>query len=294
MIDPTRRRLRLLAPAYSIDDEAWRLAQQQGAQLAAELRLDWCGPARDGRGAAGTWAPLAIRHDEALAAWDDGLWWCQRGGHGCVELAGALARGRAQRAPLLIGFSDVTALHALWWRRGWGVSLHGPMAARALGPRGHSSLLAHLRGQGLRLDAQADEGLRSLHGGRAAGPLFAGCLTVLAATCGTRLQPDLRGAIVALEDVDEAPYRVDRCLQQLRLAGVLDGIAGLVLGRFPCETPHRHGPDMDNILAAWAQRLAVPCVAGLAFGHERDPWTLACGAASTLDADTRVLVQSPA
>jgi muramoyltetrapeptide carboxypeptidase len=134
-------------------------------------------------------------------------------------------------------------------------------------------------------DAATVPEVRVVRHGAAQGPLFAGCLRVLAGLVGTPWMPDLRGRVLALEDIDERPYRIDRDLQQLHLAGCLAGVVGLVTNAFPATLPAGYrGPSSGDIVRAWAERLGVPALVDLPFGHHADPLTLACGRATTLRA----------
>lgn len=224
----------------------------------------------------GNWLPAAVRLADLQRALGHELIWAIRGGHGCLDLVEGLMAGQpATRPGRLIGFSDLTVLHALWQRQGWPSGLHGPMPAAAHGPRALGSLGACLGGQPIICDPLQYPEVRVLQVGEAVGRLFPACLSLLAALVGTPVQPDLRGRILAIEDVDERPYRLDRFLSQLHLAGMLDGVAGLVGGLFPVDLPPGYaGPSADAVLAGWCRRLGVPGIFGLPFGHHPDPLTL--------------------
>lgn len=220
----------------------------------------------------------ARRADLRRAAGHDVIW-AARGGHGClhlVEEALALPEN-VSRPPLLVGYSDVTALHACWRRRGWGETIYGPMAASDLGPRARRSLVAAVTGRPQAWDAELVAEARVLRPGSAEGPCFAACLSVLAALAGTPAMPDLSGCVLVIEDVDERAYRVDRALEQLALAGALDGVAGLVASALPCRDRPPRDPEPAAIVARWGERLAVPTLFGLPCGHDHDPWSLVNG-----------------
>lgn len=283
----------LACPAYAAADEAQAAAAVAGAgAFCAELA--WTpvpSPCLGRPGGIGTWLPL----DQRLADWgracEHDVIWAVRGGHGALELALRLAVEPTPARPHgLIGYSDITALHLLWHRRAWSGAIYGPIAAQALGPRARDSLLRACRGHGQQWSGSAlPEATRCLRPGRASGPAFAGCLRLLAASCGTPLQPRLQGHVLLIEDIDERPYAVDRDLQQLAGAGALDGILGLVGSGFPHQRPEGSaGPDHATILQAWAERLEVPAVIGLPFGHDPEPLSIVQGAAVELtvaDAD---------
>lgn len=218
--------------------------------------------------------------------------WCARGGWGSARLldridAGALATsGRP-----LIGFSDVTALLLALWHHG-GSGWHAPLVADLARPeRFVETDLKSMLASPLRQRVFRPGPRRTLVGGRARGPLVGGCLSVLAALAGTPHQPDLRGAVVFLEEVGEAPYRVDRLLWQLRASGTLDGVAGLAVGQLTgCEpAPGRPSRKLREILVEHAQALGRPALAGLPFGHGRKARAVPFGVEAELNADVGVL-----
>ena len=128
--------------------------------------------------------------------------------------------------------------------------------------------------------------VRVLREGAAEGRLAGGNLALLAALVGTPWAPELEGAILVLEDVNEAVYRVDRMLVQLRLSGLLDGVRGIAFGHCTdCPEEARDGRRaLDDVLRETADALDVPCVAGIPVGHIADQWTIPLGARAELDA----------
>jgi muramoyltetrapeptide carboxypeptidase len=238
--------------------------------------------------------------DDADRAFDLGRAWCDpsvravicaRGGYGAARLLPLLDWGRmAEAGPkLLHGSSDVTVLHGAVGARFDLVTSFGPMPANHLlgGPAPDPESLDSLRmawfspAQGHRLD-----GTHALGAGRAEGPVVGGNLSLLAASVGTPwTPPPASGCIVLLEDVGEAPYRVDRLLTQLLQAGWLDGAVGFVLGSWDgC------GDDVEETLVERLGPLGRPILAGVAVGHGRPQLTLPLGAPAVLDADAGELV----
>jgi len=211
-----------------------------------------------------------------------------RGGYGLTRILGQLdVELVARRRPLLVGFSDVTALHALFACAGVR-SLHAPMAA-SMGARADD---ATWRRWTEALEGAAPgriDGLHTVAPGGAQGPLLGGNLALLAALAGTRHAPPLDGAILLLEDTTEKPYRIDRMLTQLREAGMLGGVAGIVLGAFTECTPNDDGVTVDEVLAERLSNLGVPVARGLPAGHIRENLSLPLGALARLDADRGVL-----
>lgn len=134
--------------------------------------------------------------------------------------------------------------------------------------------------------------MRTVEGGCATGRLVGGNLALLAALTGTPYAPRYDGAILVLEDVNEAVYRIDRMLVQLRLAGALGRCAGIVFGAFteaPEEETGGGARTLDAVLAETARALRVPCVTGAPIGHIAEQWTIPLGATATLDADRGTL-----
>jgi muramoyltetrapeptide carboxypeptidase len=118
-----------------------------------------------------------------------------------------------------------------------------------------------------------------------------GNLALLTALAGTPYFPPLDGAILVLEDIGEAVYRIDRMLQQLRLAGALTRVAGLVFGAFTdCpETSDDGVRRLDEVIAEAADAAGVPCMTGIPVGHIEEQWTIPIGLTATLDATKRTL-----
>ena len=160
---------------------------------------------------------------------------CVRGGYGCLRLLSQIDWALARTHPtLLVGYSDVTALHlALYANASW-TGLSGPVVTEwaEADAATLNSFGAWSQGDTPSLVENFDASLTPLAPGTATGPLLGGNLAVLTRLIGTPFAPDLEGAILVLEEVAEAPYRVDRMLAHLELAGVLDAVAGVLLGEF--------------------------------------------------------------
>lgn len=282
---PVARTLGVWCPAYPLADaEALARARAGAAELAR--RCGWSlveSPLLARRLGPGAWLPAEERRADLSALLGHDALVAGRGGYGCLDLLAALP-ARLERPPLLIGYSDLTVLHAAWRVRGWGETLYGFMPGVAAGERSLATTAALAGGGGLEHGPAPDDGVVVAHAGAAEGPLVAGCLRVLAGLVGTPWMPALAGTILALEDIDERPYRVDRDLRQLELAGCLAGVRGLVTNAFPAPAPAGYaGPSAAGVVEAVAARLGIPALVGLPFGHHADPLTLACGRASVLE-----------
>jgi muramoyltetrapeptide carboxypeptidase len=223
-----------------------------------------------------------------------------RGGWGCARLLPYLDWARIKANPkLLLGFSDITALHLAIQAKAGFVSLHGPNGASAWGKESVSSFrqVAMEGGTPTYVNPVGSEDrlvqrrwrTQTITAGKAAGRLLGGNLTVLTALVGTPYLPDFKGAILFLEDVDEAEYRIDRMLTQLGQAGILGGLAGVVFGQCTdCVakgTEGYGGFTLSDILRHHLGRLGVPAYQGGFFGHIVDQFILPLGVNAEINAD---------
>jgi muramoyltetrapeptide carboxypeptidase len=208
---------------------------------------------------------------------------CARGGYGCGRILPLLDAGAFREAAKpLVGYSDATSL-LLWLHRRAGlVSFHGPMLERgaAADPASREAMLAQLSGAAPLPLVLRGEGRI---GGVASGRLAGGSLTLLAASLGTPWELDARGAILLFEEVNEAPYRVDRMLGQLRAAGKLAALAGVGVGDVSSCVDERYGTTVAEVIEEYVRPLGVPLVTGLPFGHVRENATWPFGARAELD-----------
>jgi muramoyltetrapeptide carboxypeptidase len=233
----------------------------------------------------------ADRAGDLLDAWcapDVAVVWAARGGSGCHRLVDMLDWAAMTQVPprLLVGFSDVTALHEAVAQRLGLVTVHGPVVT-SLGDSDEPAR-AHVRRILFERDAALElaTGLHRLRGGVAEGVLVGGNLRVVTASLGTRVSRPARGGIVVLEDVGEQAYRVDGMLTQLLRAGWFDGVRGVVTGAFT-ETD---GTDVDAVVADRLGGLGVPLVTGAPVGHVPDNRPVPLGVPARLDADAGTLV----
>ncbi|GAC1466497.1 MAG: LD-carboxypeptidase [Chamaesiphon sp.] len=212
---------------------------------------------------------------------------CARGGYGSARLLEDWTWAPVNPPKWLIGFSDITSL--LWSLSQIGVSgVHAPVLTTLASEPGWSvnrlfdwvegRPLAPLRG-------------RALSGGSVKGILLPANLTVATHLLGTKLQPHLDGAILALEDVTEAPYRIDRLLTQWRLSGAFEKVKGIALGRFSrCQaTPGIPSFTVEEVLRDRLADLNLPIVSELPFGHDGVNAALPVGIMAHLDAERGIL-----
>jgi muramoyltetrapeptide carboxypeptidase len=205
-----------------------------------------------------------------------------RGGHGLLRLLPGIDWGLLRLRPrAYVGYSDLTPfLLAVVSRLGM-VAFHGPLVggelARGLTPGERESLLAALAG---RYPTSVPLG-GWLREGAAGGPLLGGCLSLLTATLGTDWFPELNGAVVFLEDVNEPPYKIDRMLTHLALSGNLDRIGGMIIGHLDGSDAGRAGVELiaDNL-----RSFRWPLAWGLDSGHRAPNLTLPLGLSASLEA----------
>jgi muramoyltetrapeptide carboxypeptidase len=222
-----------------------------------------------------------------------------RGGWGGARILPLLDWDAIRRNPkLFIGFSDVTAIHLAFAARAGYATIHGGNASSSWPKEGWESLwrLAFAGGTpvlgGATIEAAVGRPARTIRGGRARGRLLGGNLTIISTLMGTGWLPDFKGAILFAEDVNEAEYRLDRMFQQLRLAGVLDGLAGIVFGQCSeCSStnPDYRGFTVDQVIDQYLAPLGIPAFSGANIGHVRNQLCLPSGAPVEIDGDARTI-----
>jgi muramoyltetrapeptide carboxypeptidase len=220
--------------------------------------------------------------------------WCLRGGYGTMRVLPEIDwEALAARPRPVVGFSDNTALHLAIQRHGI-VSFHAPHPAAADFPAFSADLLRRALTMPepaglLPFPAGSAGRAETLRGGVAEGALVGGNLSLLTATLATAVSPRTDGAILFVEEVGEAAYRVDRLLTQLRLAGVLERVAGVAVGAFTGADDAADAPSIAEVLEDRLGDLGVPVATGFPFGHGADNWTLPLGVRARLDADAGTL-----
>lgn len=215
-----------------------------------------------------------------------------RGGYGCGRILGRIDWTlMRERGIPVVGYSDLTALHLMAYAAGCRHNVCGPMVSSTLGRmlnsqdditafnRAMASLAFTLEGK---TGPCHERPLQVLKAGTCNGPVMPANLAVMASLVGTPFMPDLNGAILVLEDINEAAYRVDRCLEQLDAAIGLKTLGGLVFGEFI------GGDDaqwLPQIFADFAARCGGPVCSGLPFGHGFPSISLPVGHPAMLVAD---------
>lgn len=230
--------------------------------------------------------------------------WAIRGGSGCISLLKHLDYALIRRHPkVLLGYSDITALHLAILRHAGLVTFHGPVASSTPSDYSTEHLLAVLTEprpsytipmsaeNARRAISEPQYAIRTVHGGVATGPLVGGNLSLLSALAGTPYAADFRDSLLFVEEVNEEPYRIDRWMTQLDLSGGFERAAALIVG--VCENcgPQGDGPSLtlDETLDVHLQPLNVPAVSGYSFGHIRNQCTLPLGVRARLDTAAQTL-----
>jgi muramoyltetrapeptide carboxypeptidase len=221
---------------------------------------------------------------------------CARGGFGSVQLLPLLNADLIRRHPkIFVGYSDVSILLNWLLQRCGMISFHGPMVAMelatGLGGQNAEFFWGTLSGEKRQWQVELGETVRS---GIAESEMAGGCLSTIVTTLGTPYEIEARGKLLMLEDVAEKPYRIERMLTHLKMAGKLTGLAGLVFGTFTrCEGEGER--DVRTIIHNLFQDAPYPVVTGLAAGHGADNLLMPFGVRMKLDAKARTLslLESP-
>ena len=220
---------------------------------------------------------------------------CARGGYGSNYLLPLLDFEALKASPkAFVGYSDNTSLLLALDRAGI-VAFHGPMVASdfAKGLVDESSFLGALRGKALdwTFKAGAVEGVRSLIEGEVHAPIVGGCLSVVVTSLGTPWEIETSGRILFLEDVNEKPFRIDRMLMHLMLAGKFKGVRGIIFGAMRgCAAATVGEESLVQVIVRVLGGLGVPIVFGFPSGHvESGNITLPFGVPAALHSSAQVV-----
>lgn len=225
---------------------------------------------------------------------------CLRGGYGTMRLLKLLDYSIIRTHPkVFVGYSDITALHTSIGQRTGLVTFHGPMVASDFG-KGLPDYtwdyffraVAAPEPLGPIINPPLSPPPLFIAPGTTRGPLTGGNLSLIAATLGTPYEIDTRGKILCLEEVGEAPYRIDRMLTQLLLSGKLQESAGIVFDVCADCSAADDAPDFTvaEVLQDRLGNLNKPVLYNLCFGHTADKATLPLGVIATLGSEIGGLV----
>lgn len=214
-----------------------------------------------------------------------------RGGYGTMRILEQLDYGAIRQDPkIVLGFSDLTALLNAVTLRAGVVTFHGPLGAHGSSWSGAARVYV----EQLLFSAQPPARLqiedpRSIVPGRARGRLAGGNLSLIAALTGTPFAVPTRDALLFFEETEEAPYRIDRMLMQLALAGALSSASGVLAGLCTKCTTTESSPTAEQVIAERLLAAGRPAVAGAPIGHIPVQWVLPIGVPAELDASTGTL-----
>ena len=198
---------------------------------------------------------------------------CARGGYGANYLLGRVdLRKIASHPKIFVGYSDITTLLTWFADSGGFVVFHGPMVTKDSALEEGidvASWNAALGGAtGWDIKSSSDSGVEGLVDGAAEGILYGGCLSLLVAALGTRYDIRTDGTILFLEDVNARPFQIDRMLMQLKLAGKLEGVRGVIFGEMlDCLQTKDQGYTLQEVILRIVGDLGIPVAYGLRSGH---------------------------
>ncbi len=263
--------VRLISPASWFDLNKVEMGMDSLRALGLQPQLGANALAHYGQYSAGT---PEHRSEDLHAAFSDSsvkAIICNRGGYGSVEILNRLDLDLIKRNPkIFVGCSDISSLETYIQDQTGMVVFHGPMAAgdfaRSNGVDTLSWRSALSKDQPWQLGPEA--GLRVLKPGHAQGRFYGGCLSMLVASLGTPYEIQTAGTILFLEDVGVKPYQIDRMMLQLRLAGKLSEVRGIVFGpMLDCVQPGNADELLDAVLLRVLADFPGPVAIGLRSGH---------------------------
>ncbi|MEQ9561549.1 MAG: LD-carboxypeptidase [Woeseiaceae bacterium] len=228
---------------------------------------------------------------------------CLRGGYGTPRILPYLDYELIRAKPkILLGMSDITGILSAIHTKTGVVAFHGPNASSnfseyslsefrkvLMQPTPTTPIAAAPPFEAREGNIDKANRLTHIAGGVARGRLTGGNLTLISILMGTEFEPDFRDRIVFLEDVHEAPYRIDRMLTQLRLAGKLQQAAGIVFGKFTDTDTEGNTFSVEEVLRDRTADLRVPVVRGMMIGHVREQTVVPIGIEAELDGDAGTL-----
>ena len=279
-------RIGIVAPAGPFDDETFsrgvRILEKMGFEVVVPPELlDARGylAGSDGRRARFVNQLFADKSIDAIV--------CARGGYGSIRILQLLDYETIAHNPkVFIGFSDITVLLNVLLNRCGMATFHGPVVTSlADAPDETRNALVKAIASDTRIEFRLPGGT-AVKPGLGTGPVCGGNLTILCHLVGTPYVPDFSGKILLLEDRAEAPYRIDRMLVHMKLAGCFENLAGIVLGSFEdCGSMETILNIVSDVFAAHP----IPILAGLDVGHGKNNLTVPFGLEATLDADRHIL-----
>jgi len=222
---------------------------------------------------------------------------CARGGFGSIRILEKLDYQTIRKNPkIFVGYSDITLLHLAIHKFCSLVTFHGPMLAvdfssltdynRSYFLRGVSSK----RPVGRIRNSKVLGSWKAVSNGKARGSILGGNLTLITRLLGTRYEPDFRNKILFLEDLNEDTYRIDGMLAQLKLAGILKNVKGLILAEFvECKPSQKASFSLEEVFQYYFASAKYPVIYPVSCGHGRDKITIPLGVEVSIDTYKRIL-----
>ena len=287
----------VIAPSSGIEPEGFEKALRNLANLGLKTKIGKSARAKNGFLAGTDQERLDDLH-RAFADAEVKAVWCVRCGYGAARFLPDLNFSLIKKNPkILIGYSDITALHTAIYQNTGLVTFHGPTAAATFSDyaKKHVAGLLMNPSAPYKIELSPDNIAKEsnlfktevVRSGKCRGELIGGNLSLLTALAGTQFAlQNTKGKILFIEDVGEHPYRVDRMLTQLRQSVDLRQLAGIALGVFEDCNPKDTGSQ--SLIAVIKDRLGdlgIPVIYGLSFGHIRDQFTLPIGIEAELDTE---------
>jgi muramoyltetrapeptide carboxypeptidase len=212
---------------------------------------------------------------------------CARGGYGANYLLNAIDLQKIKSHPkIVVGYSDITTLLAYFADAAGLVTFHGPMVAKDFAHADGVDMASWKAALGASSEWTIDVAdVQPLVSGSAEGILYGGCLSMLVASLGTPYEIQTAGTVLFIEDVATRPYQIDRMLMQLKLAGKLKGVRGIVFGEMlDCVQHQKQSYTLEEVMLRVVGDLRVPIAYGLRSGHvSRSNITLPIGVRAALD-----------
>jgi muramoyltetrapeptide carboxypeptidase len=212
---------------------------------------------------------------------------CARGGYGSMRILPFLDYKTIQKNPkIFVGFSDISALLSVLYNRCGLIAFHGPVVTTLADTAENNIAAMHtVLTSNIILEVKPEKGI-VIQPGVSSGIVVGGNLTTLCHLLGTPYAPNFDGNILFLEDRAEAPYRIDRMLTQMKLAGCFEGIKGLFLGSFEACGKF---DEIFRIIQEIFRDVNIPILSGFEIGHGSMNITIPIGIGATLDTDRQIL-----
>lgn len=291
----------VIAPSSGVAPEAFEKALQNLADLGLKTKIGKSARNRKGF-LSGTDKERLDDLHQAFADTTVKAVWCARGGYGASRFLPNLDFKLIRNNPkILIGYSDITALHLAIYQNTGLVTFHGPVASSTFSDYTKKHVANALMNPTApyKIEPAPDNVAKesnlfkteTITSGKCRGRLTGGNLSLLAALAGTAFAlRETKGKILFVEDVGEQPYRIDRMLTQLRQTADLRQLAGIALGVFEdCNPKDPNSQSLIEVLKDRLGDLGIPVIYGLSFGHIRDQFTLPMGIEAELDTETQTI-----